>query len=188
MADLLIQRHARISADGKLRHTLWRRWGPGRHVCFIGHNPSTADTWIEDPTTRRWQHFARAWGFDAYVAVNLYPIRTADPREAARWADWERAGPDWGIRDDIDHNLRILVHEAKSAHLVVACWGAIAADEGWIDHVVEEITTGPAPWPSIHAFGFTNSGAPTHPMARGRNRVPDDARPILWKHGTGSDA
>ena len=181
MGDLLIDRQADISPCERLRWTLHRSWGTGSRVCFIGHNPSTADHEVDDPTVKRWMHFARAWGHDGFVAVNLYPIRATDPSEARKWIDWESRGPDWWARDAIDHNLGLVAQEAKAAALVVACWGAIAADWNWAEHVIEHIVSEVAPWPGLHVFGLTKSGAPIHPMARGNHRVPDHAQPALWR-------
>ena len=179
-----IRRGATFAGSDTLRLTLTREWDDRPKVCFVGHNPSTADHLIDDPTVRRWMHFARAWGRGGFVAVNLYPIRTPYPDGARRWADYERDGPDWWVRDRLHDNVDIIAREAKACGLVVACWGAIAQDEIWIDHVLEHITTGEEPWPSVHVFGLTKAGAPIHPMARGKSRVPDDARPVLWKRGS----
>lgn len=185
MTDLLIRRHATFAGDGKLRLTLTREWDDRLpKVNFIGHNGATATGDKEDPTSRRWIHFARSWGFGGYIATNLYPIMTADPAEARRWAAWESNGPDYWARDMIQHNLGAVVREAKSAGLVVACWGAIAQDQMWIEHVLEAVTTGEEPWPDVHAFRLTAAGAPVHPMARGKHRVPDDAQPMLWRSGS----
>jgi hypothetical protein len=184
MTDLLIRRHATFARSHTLRLTLTRAWEDDlRRVCFIGHNPSTADHEIDDPTVRRWMHFASAWGYGGFVAVNLYPIRASNPVIAQKWADSEKNGPDWFARDDLMHNLEIVSREAKGSALVVACWSAIANDENWIDRVTEEIVQGIEPWPDIHVFGLTKSGAPIHPMARGKHRVSDDTMPILWRRG-----
>ena len=178
-----VTRHATFAHEGQLRLTLTRRWVGGPHVCFIGHNPSTADHQVDDPTVRRWMHFARAWGYAGFVAVNLYPIRATDPAEARRWIDWQANGPDWHARDAIFQNHDVLIREAKAAALVVACWGAIARDQDWVEHVLENIATDVAPYPAVHVFDLTKDGAPIHPMARGRMRVPDDAKPVLWRKG-----
>ena len=77
----------------------------------------------------------------------------------------------------------MLIREAKAAALVVACWGAIARDQDWVEHVLENIATDVAPYPAVHVFDLTKDGAPIHPMARGRMRVPDDAKPVLWRKG-----
>lgn len=176
-----IIRNAWFSADRQLRLTLTRTWRAGPHVCFCGLNPSTAGADRDDPTSHRWIRFANAWGFGGYVAVNLYPFIAADPAACRKWADWLNNGPDYYVRDAIIHNLDIVRIEAKRAALFVACWGATAWDDAWVDHVVEEIQTGSAPWPDIHCFGKTAGGDPIHPMARGRHRVPDDALPVVWR-------
>lgn len=82
MSDLLLHRHATFSRGRQNRLTLTRRWGAGAQVCFIGLNPSTADHELDDPTVRRWMHFARAWGYAGFTAVNLYPLRSARTRSA----------------------------------------------------------------------------------------------------------
>lgn len=176
-----IGRDARLSACGQYRFTLTRVWRGGPHVCWIGLNPSTADHRGDDPTVRRWIAFARAWGFGGFVAVNLYPFRTPNPEACRRWANWPNNGPDWHARDVIMHNVDVVAAEAKRAALVVACWGADPWDETFVEHVIEEITSGEAPYPTIHCLGRTLGGDPIHPMARGRHRVPDDAKPAVWR-------
>lgn len=175
-----IKRSALVSDCGQYRWTLTRTWRAGPHVCFIGVNPSTADHRTDDPTVRRWTHFASAWGYGGFVAVNLYPFRSPNVAACRKWADWENNGPDWYARDRIIDNLDIVAEEAQRAALVVACWGATAWNDMWIDHAVERIQ-GTEPFPAIHCFGKTAGGAPIHPMARGVHRVPDDAKPVVWK-------
>jgi hypothetical protein len=166
--------------SGANRHTLTRRWGDGPHVCFIGCNPSTADHRQDDPTCRWWIKWSRRFGFGGFVAVNLYPFCSSSPAKCRAMADWQENGPDWYARDAINANLDVVVREAKAAHRVVACWGAIAWDDAWIDHVVESIQTGEEPWPDIYCFGKTSLGAPKHPMARGVHRIPPDQPLLMW--------
>jgi hypothetical protein len=178
VTDLLIRRGATFGHGDALRWTLTRDWDDRLpRVCFIGHNPSTASHLVDDPTALRWTHFASLWGYGGYTAVNFYPYRSATPEDARRWADWSV----WSVRDAIHQNVEIIAREAKRAGLVVACWGAIMLDEIFMEHVVEEIMTGEGPWPSIHVFGLTKSGAPIHLMARGKHRVPDDRMPVVWR-------
>lgn len=183
-----ITRSARLSRCGACRFTLTRMWaGDGGRVCFIGLNPSAADHRRDDPTVGRWIHFARSWGCAGRTAVNLYPLRSASPAARRTWAQRQAGGPDRSARDRIQRdNLPILVREAKAAALVVACWGAGAWDPAFVDRVLGAIGAGEAPWPDVHCFGLTAGGAPIHPMARGRSRIPDHAKPMLWKVGTPS--
>lgn len=180
MSDRTIRRDARLSTCGRYRFTLSRRWGDGSTVLFIGCNPSTADHQVDDPTVLRWIHFARAWGFDGFVAVNLYPFRTSSPKELRRWADWQANDPDWYARDALLENLEIIRDQAAAAALIVPCWGALAWDANWTEQVIEtvfEVTD----LAEIHCLGETAGGAPIHPMARGRHRVPNDRLPLLWR-------
>jgi len=174
-----VQGAADITDD--CRWTLTRVWRAGPHVCFVGLNPSRADGLHDDPTSTRWTQFAYRWGYGGYTAVNMYPYRSSSPAECRKWADWTNNGPDWYVRDRIHQNVDIVAREAKRAALIVACWGAGAWDNDYVEHVIDTIQSGTAPWPDIYCFGKTASGAPIHPMARGKHRVPDDAQPIVWR-------
>lgn len=161
----------------------WARWGGGE-VCWIMLNPSTANATHDDPTLHRCIHFTRAWGYSGLVVVNLYPLRSSNPEDCRRWADYEKHGPDWTTRDRLMENADLVARTAKRAGLVVAAWGAAPWANDWAEHVADEmITGGPAPWPDIYCIGQTAGGAPKHPLARGRHRVPNDQRPVLWKAG-----
>lgn len=171
----------RADFDGKNRLRLIVRWGPGPLACIIGHNPSNADAIKDDPTSRWWIAWFQLFGFGGFTAVNLYPWCSANPADVYKRVDGIDRG-DWSARDELHFvNLPIIVAEAKKADQVFVCWGAIARDCLWLDHVVEEIQTGEAPWPDLWCWGKTASGAPKHPMARGAHRIAKDQKPILWR-------
>lgn len=163
------------------RIELHRKWAPGPKAFIIGHNPSTASGDVDDPTSKWWIDWCRLYGFGSYVAGNLYPFCTSDPRECRRRAAWHLTD-DWGARDAMLFvNLPRVVELAKEADQVFVCWGAIATDCDWIEHVVEEIQSGVAPYPDLWCWGKTKDGSPMHPMARGKHRIPKDQPPILWR-------
>lgn len=176
-----MKRGAILSKCGRFRYTLTREWGPGPRVCYIGHNPSKADGTTEDPTTLAWAHFARVNGFGGFVAVNQYPFRSADPKACRAWANFEHNGPDWYARDVLIDNRDLVAKQAKASGVVVACWGALARDEVWTDSIIEAIQSDDPPYPDIYCLGLTINGAPKHPMARGRHRIPLDQKFILWR-------
>lgn len=172
----------RADFDGKNRLRLIRRWGPGPVALVIGHNPSNADGTKDDPTSRWWNTWFQLFGFGGYVAANLYPWCSADPAEVYGYVADINAGLNWGARDELHFvNLDVVRAEAKSANQVFVCWGGIARDQDWIEHVVEEIQSGECPCPDLFCWGVTASGAPKHPMARGKHRIPRDQQPLLWK-------
>lgn len=163
------------------RITLSRRWNEGPMALVIGHNPSNADAWNDDPTCRWWIDWFSLFGFGGFVAVNLYPFVTSDPTECRRTADWA-SRDDWAARDALLFvNLPRVVELAKQAHQVFVCWGAIAQDNEWVEHVVNAIQYGEEPSPHLWCWGTTASGAPKHPLARGASRIPKEQQPILWR-------
>lgn len=176
----VLRREARFVGDCRIE--LHRSWGPGPRGCVIGHNPSDAGRDRDDPTSRWWIDWFRHYGFGSYVAVNLYPWVSPNPRDCYLKSENIYAGLDWGARDELHFvNLPAVVAAAKGADQVFVCWGAIARDDGWIEHVIEEIQTGEAPHPDLWCWGRTKAGAPMHPMARGKHRIPKDQKPILWR-------
>jgi hypothetical protein len=179
LGDPVMQRDA-IFVDGN-RIELFRRWAPGPVACMIGCNPSDADASKDDRTSQWWINWCQAYGFGAYRAVNMYPFCTSSPAECRKLAAWHETD-DWAARDAMLFvNLPHVVEVAKAADQVFACWGAIAWDHDWIEHVVEHIQTGEGPYPDLWCWGKTKSGAPMHPMARGKHRLAPDQQPILWR-------
>ncbi|AJP73162.1 DUF1643 domain-containing protein [Sphingomonas hengshuiensis] len=177
--DPVLQRAAEFVHGDRV--VLSRRWGAGPIGLAIGCNPSDADGAKDDPTSwwlTKWFHHA---GFGGYDLANLYPFCTSSPVECRRRADWA-ATNDWHARDQLLFvNLPRVIALAKAAHQVFVCWGNIAWDSDWIDHVVEEMQTGVAPWPNLWCWGLTGTGAPKHPMSRGKHRIAIDQQPILWR-------
>lgn len=168
-----IKRGALISKCGRYRFTLSRFWRAGPHVLFLGINPSTADAQADDPTVRRWIHFAAAWGYAGFVAVNAIPLRSASPADARAWS----AGEGWDAAA-ADQNSKILGEEAASAERAVVCFGNVDWAQGEISSALQRIEPH---HPDLYCFGVTASGAPIHPMARGRHRIADDCAMRLWR-------
>lgn len=181
LGDPVLKRSARFARPG-VRLVLSRDWAPGPRALVLGCNPSTADTDKDDPTSRWWNAWFQLFGFGGYDAMNLYPFCTSDPAACREITERINFGNDYGARDDLHFvNLPLLVEKAKAAQQIFVCWGAIAWDDAWIEHVVEEIQTGIEPYPDLWCWGKTNSGAPKHPLARGKHRIPADQDPILWR-------
>lgn len=176
-----MERSATFLSEG-IRLTLSRKWGTGPRACVIGCNPSDADASREDNTSNWWNRWFEHYGFAAYDAVNAFPFCSPHPRVCrdrvrAAWAG------EWYDRDALHANLGHVVKIAKAADQVFVCFGNIASDidDEWVEHLIEHIQTGVAPYPDLWCWGTTKSGAPIHPMARGKHRIDALANPILWR-------
>jgi hypothetical protein len=141
------------------RYMLTRTWDDGPVMTWIMLNPSTADAFTGDPTIRRCIRFARREECGAISVVNLFGLRATDPREL-------RAHPDpVGFCNDG-------FIKAHASGIVIAAWGAGGALNGRGSQVAGRLASDGIP---VLCLGVTKDGHPKHPLARGRERVPDDA-------------
>lgn len=109
---------AALSIDGLFRFMLWRRWAGSadkeRTILFIGLNPSTADATVDDPTVRKWMHYAKRDGFGRMYVCNLSAFRATNPE------DMKRPTLDHRTMENRDSVLRY----ARASSKIVCCWGA----------------------------------------------------------------
>lgn len=168
---------ATFSPCRRWRYTLTREnllhTGGGKGtVVWCGFNPSTADEEANDPTISREIGFTTRWGYSRLVKVNLAAWRSTDPKGL-------EAAPD-ALGED---NLATILREAREAALFVAAWGALP--EACRVQVVRDmpfrLLRELAEVCDVYALGTTKDGAPIHPLARGKHRVPDTAHPVLWR-------
>ena len=94
------------------RYELRREWNNGGRVVFVGLNPSTADDSVDDPTVRRCISIAKDLGFGSLTLVNLFAVRSTDPKALKRFADPIGIG---------NHN--ILKKHARDSSIKIAMWG-----------------------------------------------------------------
>lgn len=179
--------------DGPYRFTARRTWGPGRTVLLCGLNPSKADGKQDDPTMLRMIGFAYRWGFGSLVVVNMFPIITPHPKKMRHWLNTfsQRSQT---VRYDGSNALAYHRNHDVISRLItedmtcVAAWGN-GAQPDEVKHFIS--TVGllgdteeygaikiPVTW---HCIGRTKDGNPTHPLARGRHRIPDDAQLEVWR-------
>lgn len=174
-----LERSAVISACGRYRYWLERRWRAGGPVAaFYLCNPSTADALVDDPTVRKCVGFAERWGCAAIVIVNPFALRATYPRML--------------VANGVDHSTRAddIRGPANGSHLdaaarlardtggpFVAGWGAAlpkalrgyAREDLWVR---TEIV-------SPMCLGLTADGQPRHPLMISYKQplVPFEVRP-----------
>jgi hypothetical protein len=156
-----------FSVDRARRYVLVRLWESVPPMTWIMLNPSTADAFADDPTIKRCKAFARREGCGGINVVNLFAHRSADPAALRQAAD--PVGPS---------NDQAIEVYARDASLVVAAWGAGGALNGRAREVGQRLA---AAGVRLWCLGVTKGGHPKHPLARGRERVPDNAPLIPWQ-------
>lgn len=127
-------------------------------------NPSTADAGRDDPTVGRCVARARGLGFGALRLVNLFALRSSDPRALRCAAD--PVGPDTD---------EMLARALRGSAAVLCGWGE---GGGWMDRdrcVLARLRAGRRP---LWHLGLTRSGRPRHPLYVPAARVPE-----LWVEG-----
>lgn len=133
------------------RYLLTRIWDPTvAPVVFVMLNPSTADALEDDPTIRRCIGFARRHCAGGIVVVNLFALRSTDPRVLRDHPD-----PVGRLND-------VFIRQATSgASLVVGAWGAAGLEHGRGASVAKALTGRGV---ALRCLGTTSTGQPRHPL------------------------
>ena len=135
----------------RYRYSLTRTWDPeGRRLLFVMLNPSKATEVQNDPTIERCERRARALGFGAFCATNIFAWRETEPRLMKQAKDPVGPDNDAALRDGADW-----------ADMVLGAWGAHG------DHLDQGRKTESlllnigAP---LYHLGLTKQGHPRHPL------------------------
>lgn len=154
---------AYFSECRKFRYSLWRRWhllldAPDTSglCCFIGLNPSTADETEDDPTIRRCIGFAKDWGYNGLVMLNIFAYRATDPKEMKAFP--APVGP--------LNNLAIC-EVTQSVGKTIIAWGC-HGDHLDRDLDVRKLLSDR----KFMCLGITKDGQPKHPLYLPKKSVP----------------
>lgn len=151
-----IVRQATFSDDRNYRYTLGRWWDSfAPSMTIIGLNPSTADETVDDPTIRRCVHFAHRQGCGGIAMLNLFALRSTDPRAMESFAG-DPIGP------ENDRYLQTwCAMSIEGGGLVVAAWGNHGGHRNRSLHVREMLAENGIP---LYCWGLTDKKEPRHPL------------------------
>jgi len=167
--EIEFEKDATLSPCRFYRYLLTRRWNADLNVvAFVGLNPSTADETEDDPTIRKCIGFARKWGYGGIAMVNLFSLRSTNPRGLLSSA--RPYGPPGSVHDPIQ-----ILRNHFGPTLTVCAWGNSAPVRGMIRLRAEQITRNNLTWP-LHCLRTNNDGSPSHPLY-----LPGNLQPVPWE-------
>ncbi len=138
-----------FNTSKRYRYVLTREWTEGKGaVAFIGLNPSTATHEVSDPTVTRCVNYAKRWGFKEMIMLNIFALRSTDPKELYKAR--EPIG-----RENNDY-IESYTEEAK---LVIAGWGNHGDHRTRgreVSKIIKDL--------NVKCFGINKSGHPVHPL------------------------
>jgi len=159
-----------FSPDRRYRYTLERMFTatPNRwyeyHAIFIMLNPSTADADVADPTVRRCITYAYDWECNGVTVLNLFALRSTNPRHLKIVDDPVGPGNDDAIRASLEE-----LKADRPEPIVVCAWGEHGAYRyrgSAVLNIVREANLTP------HYLKLNASGQPAHPLYLPKNLTP----------------
>ena len=127
--------------DGKERYVLGQP--VLRNMLVFGVNPSTASPGEEnlDPTIRKVRKLTAEADYDGWIMVNLYPLRSTDPRDLPEKAD----------KKLIENNMSVLraIDESYRIDAIWAAWGDLIDTRFYLGDIlydIQEVLDGDYQW------------------------------------------
>ena len=161
MGDLFASKGAGFSSCGRYRYNLWRIWDRARKpLAYCMLNPSTADAEQDDPTVARCSERARRLGYGGVTVVNLFALRSTDPK--VLYSHPDPVGPD---------NDPAILAVASECDLICA-WGNHGKLRGRDKAVLKLLRM--AGLPAL-ALKVSKDGHPSHPLY-----LPYDLEPMPY--------
>ena len=153
------------------RYTLTRQWEDGPCVCFLMFNPSIATQVVSDPTIRRCVGFAQRWGYGRMIVLNLYAVRSTDPKAVGRMG-LSSIGP------MNDYWIAKAVEEARE---VICAWGCAQHAPGILKRVqdVLSLIVERDRNMKINCLGYRKDGHPRHPLVLSYDTMRE---PFAWEN------
>lgn len=159
-----------LSDCRRYRYYLQRSWHPDRpRLCFIMLNPSTADETLNDATIRVCMGRAASMGRGGVDIVNLFALRSTDPRGLYPLDVLPVSEPGDPYKND-----RIIECVVKQASGVICAWGKHGAHlhrDRIVLQRLRELGVSPS------ALKVNLDGSPAHPL-----RIPYSRHPVPYTY------
>lgn len=149
-----------MTKDNKYRFDLFEHWDDKKgYVLFIGLNPSTR---FSGGLVTRCRNLAKEWGYGGIHVMNLFAFRTPSPNILFKQ----------GNPEGHPVNAREILRVAKSAKLIVACWGNLGTFKDQDNKIIMLLSLNGH---DLYNLGLTQQGNPKHAAY-----VEKGVKPQLW--------
>lgn len=125
-----------------------------RTQAFLMLNPSTANEMVDDPTVARCHKRAIAMGFEKFEVINIFALRSTDPKGLYNHPD--PVGP-----DNNDAILACAKEAVASGGQVICAWGNHGLFATRAEEVLGLLRTAGIP---LFALKTNRNGSPAHPL------------------------
>lgn len=164
------------------RMQLDRWWGDSPRVLVCMANPSYAGADKNDPTIWSLDRLLRPIaGCGGFTVVNWEAYIATDPKDLYRWRSIISRDSIEDYRAIQSHNYRRIRRLSKTAFMRIIAWGDIVPLCLHRTQTLRAMSLDHSE--ALYCFGTTKSGAPKHPLARGKSRIPDGTLPSMWLGG-----
>jgi hypothetical protein len=147
----------------RYRYRLWRVWDASLpRLCFVMLNPSRATHEILDPTVTRCQKRAQSLGYGGLEVVNIFALRSTDPKAL------------YEVDDPVGkENITQILRSVNACAIAICAWGTHGnhLDMGQIIKVY----LGGVAQEKTHYLKLNADGSPAHPLY-----LPYSLKPVLW--------
>lgn len=127
-------------------------------VCFIMLNPSTADSFEDDPTIRRCIGFAKSWEYGGIYVVNLFAYRATNPKDLLNAPD--PIG---------QNNWRYIQQYTSVSEKIICAWG----NHSIVKKISKKFPNyNPPVSKTLFCLGKNSKGDPKHPLYLKKNLKP----------------
>lgn len=145
------------------RYRLWRVWDATKpKLCFVMLNPSTATHEVLDPTVSRCKKRAEMLGYGGLEVVNIFALRSTDPK--ALYEVTDPVGPE---------NLDAICDATNDCAIAICAWGTHGGFLG-VGSTVKKLIHFFSPG-KAHYLKLNSDGSPAHPLY-----LPYSLQPVLW--------
>lgn len=170
---------ALFSPCGEHRMRLDRWWAPGPRALVCMANPSMAGVLTNDPTVLSLIRLLRPL-YPGFTVVNFEDRVATDPMDLSRWLLDMYSRESSRLVNLRTANVRLIRKlSSRAAARIVACGNLVDLEGRHSREVLLALSCGGTR--ELLCLGTTASGAPKHPMARGRSRIPIGTVPTAWR-------